>query len=488
MKSGWVHTTLGMVADWGSGGTPSRSNKDFFIGEIPWIKTGELGSKYIRKTEESISTQAIEYSAAKIFPKGSIGIAMYGATIGKLSIFGISASTNQACAVAVPIVDLLFNEYLYFYLLSERRNLINAGKGGAQPNISQGVLKDWVIPLSPPPEQRRIVSKIEELFSELDKGIETLKTAKSQLAVYRQAILKDAFEGKLTAKWRTAHPETEKPASFLARLIGKRLAKKKREFVPTPAPADLPAEWTLTRILQIADTGTGATPLKSNSEYYEGGNIPWVTSGALNDSYVELASGFVTDKALNETNLRLYPKHTLLVALYGEGRTRGKCSELVIEATTNQAIAAITLDSDQATLRSYLKYFLLKNYQDMRRMSSGGVQPNLNLGIIQNMIIPICSENEAAEIVAHLDAQFSIIDSLESDIKTNLQKTEALRQSILKKAFAGELVPQDPSDEPAAVLLERIRVEREIKQTQSTKRSSISKPNARGRKPRAATT
>ena len=137
---GWVETELGAIADWGSGGTPSRGNSKYFSGNIPWIKTGELGEKYIRSAEEFISEEAVKNSSAKIFPKGSVGIAMYGATIGKLSIWGIDASTNQACAVAKVRENILFNEYLYYFLFSEKNEFIKAGKGGAQPNISQGIL------------------------------------------------------------------------------------------------------------------------------------------------------------------------------------------------------------------------------------------------------------------------------------------------------------------------------------------------------------
>ena len=228
---GWVTTTLEVVADWASGGTPSRSNGAFFNGDIPWIKTGELGPKFIRDAEEKITPEAIEHSAAKIFPKGSVGIAMYGATIGKLSIWGISASTNQACAVATAVPDLLFNEFLFYYLLSQRRGFVEAGKGGAQPNISQGVLKEWPVCLPPFNEQRRIVGKIEELFSELDKGMENWRQARAQLAVYRQALLKHAFEGQLTAAWRETHAaQLESADQLLARIRTVREARYQQQL------------------------------------------------------------------------------------------------------------------------------------------------------------------------------------------------------------------------------------------------------------------
>ena len=230
--TGWVLTKLERVADWGSGGTPSRTRPEYFSGTIPWVKTGELGPKFVFETEEKITPEAIESSAARIFPRGSVGFAMYGATIGKVSIWTRDASTNQACAVAVTCPGVLYNEFLYYYLLSQRREFIKAGKGGAQPNVSQGVLRKWPIHLPPLAEQRRIVAKIEELFSELDKGIENLKQARSQLTVYRQALLKHAFEGTLTAAWRKANAASlESADQLLARIRAERQSRYQQRLV-----------------------------------------------------------------------------------------------------------------------------------------------------------------------------------------------------------------------------------------------------------------
>lgn len=188
--------------------------------------------------------------------------------------------------------------------------------------------------------------------------------------------------------------------------------------------------------------------------------MAWVTSGALNKPYITEASNYVTDLALVETNLRHYPVHTLLLAMYGEGKTRGKCSELKIAATTNQAIAAIVQQGLEEYTRAYLKWFLHKNYTDIRRESSGGVQPNLNLGIVENTAFPLCSIDEMEAIVCELEQKLSVVNVLDNDINLQLLKSKTLRQSILKKAFSGQLVSQYPSDEPASELLKRIVAEK----------------------------
>jgi type I restriction enzyme S subunit len=264
------------------------------------------------------------------------------------------------------------------------------------------------IPIPPLPEQQAIVAKIEELLSDLENGKQQLQTAQQQLKVYRQSLLKWAFEGKLTNKNVKA--------------------------------GELPKGWKLVKIEDVATVGTGATPLKGNNKYYDGGEIAWVTSGALNDEFVKEATDFVTELALKETNLSVYPKNTLLLAMYGEGKTRGKCSELLIKATTNQAIAAIHFKNKDNRVKPFLKYFLLKNYNDIRRLSSGGVQPNLNLGIVKKTLIPLPPIAEQQLIVSELESKLTVCDKIEETISQSLQQAETLRQSILKKAFEGKLV------------------------------------------------
>ena len=247
-------------------------------------------------------------------------------------------------------------------------------------------------------EQERIVEKIEELFSELDSGVETLKKIKQQLAVYRQAVLKAAFEGRYTNS------------------VPKKHAK----------------------VSDFAEVGTGATPLTTNPAYY-GGNVAWITSARINDEKIYTPSEYITEKAVSETNCRLYPPHTLLVAMYGEGKTRGKCAELMITAATNQALAAIELHQEDETFRNYLKWFLVFNYQLLRRQASGGVQPNLNLSIIKNISVPIFDREDQIKICEEIESRLSVCDSIEKTVDAALQQAEAMRQSILKRAFEGGL-------------------------------------------------
>ena len=174
LPQGWIWTTLGNIGVWQAGGTPSRSNKSYFAGNIPWLKTGDLNDSFIYEIPESITEEAVANSSAKINPIGSILIAMYGATIGKLGILTFPASTNQACCACVKYFAIT-QPYLFYFLLSHRKDFIAKGGGGAQPNISKEIIVNTAIPLPPLFEQQRIVQKIEELFSTLDNIQKTLE-------------------------------------------------------------------------------------------------------------------------------------------------------------------------------------------------------------------------------------------------------------------------------------------------------------------------
>ena len=305
----------------------------------------------------------------------------------------------------------ILSKYIFHFIVQNRfRHEAAKEMTGAVGlrRVPKQFIENYIIPLPPLPEQQAIVAKIEELLSDLENGKQQLQTAGQQLKIYRQSLLKWAFEGKLTNE--------------------------------NVKDGELPKGWEWVQIQDIATVGTGATPLKGKREYYDAGKIAWVTSGALNNEFVNEATDYVSEKALKETNLSIYPKHTLLLAMYGEGKTRGKCSELLIESTTNQAIAAIYFNNHDIRVKPFLKYFLLKNYNDIRRLSSGGVQPNLNLGIVKKTLLPFPPMEEQNRIVEILESKLTICDKLEETINQSLQQAETLRQSILKKAFEGKLV------------------------------------------------
>ncbi|WP_300971314.1 restriction endonuclease subunit S [uncultured Muribaculum sp.] len=219
-------------------------------------------------------------------------------------------------------------------------------------------------------------------------------------------------------------------------------------------PFEIPDNWVWCRLEDIANIGTGATPNRLNKEYYNNGIIPWINSSSTNCTYITEASEYITEKAINETNCKIYPIGTLIVAMYGEGKTRGQVSELLIESATNQACAAISLID--TNIKAYIKNYFEGNYFHLRKLAEGGNQPNLSIGKISNYTIPLPPLSEQHRITTEIEKCFSIIDIIEcgkADLQTAIKQAKS---KILDLAIHGKLVPQDPNDEPAIELLKRI--------------------------------
>jgi type I restriction enzyme S subunit len=314
-------------------------------------------------------------------------------------------------------------------------------------HLPQEKLRLVRVPLPPRTEQERIVVAIEEAFSKLDAGEAGLQACRQRLKRMRAAVLAAAVTGRLVHQ-----DPTDTPATKLLADLGVERASER--------PLALPDGWAFASVSDIAIVGSGTTPKRGREDYWLGGSIPWVTSGALNAGVVREASEYVTDAALRETSLRLWPAGTLLVAMYGEGQTRGRCAELAIEATCNQACAAISVRDGLDDFRPILRLHFDANYSANRRLAAGGVQPNLSGALIKAMIVALPPPGEAIRIVAEVERQMSFLEACERAVEAGLERSAALRRSVLKAAFEGHLVPQDPSDEPASVLLERIRAER----------------------------
>jgi type I restriction enzyme S subunit len=160
----WPAPTLADVGTWSTGGTPSRQRPEFFGGDIAWVKSGELRDGRVTTTEETLTEEGIASSSAKLLPVGTVSIALYGATIGRVGILEIPAATNQACANCIPDGSIIDTEYLFYFLLSQRRSLIAVGQGGAQPNLTNKIVRDWPISVPPLDVQQSIVGKLKEVL------------------------------------------------------------------------------------------------------------------------------------------------------------------------------------------------------------------------------------------------------------------------------------------------------------------------------------
>ena len=267
IPNSWVWATLGDIGTWQAGGTPSRSNKTYYGGSIPWLKTGDLNDGLITDIPESITEEAVANSSAKINPAGSVLIAMYGATIGKLGILTFPATTNQACCACIEY-HAVIQSYLFYFLLSQRTTFISKGGGGAQPNISKEIIVNTTIPLPPLDEQQRIVTEIQRCFAlinQIEQGKVDLQTTIKQV---KNRTLDLAIHGKLVSQ----DPNDEPASKLLKRINPKAKITSDNEHYPYG--------WQYTILGEIFTHNTGKALNSSNKEgimksYLTTSNVYW---------------------------------------------------------------------------------------------------------------------------------------------------------------------------------------------------------------------
>ncbi len=403
---------------------------------------------------------------------------MYGATIGKTGILGIDAATNQAICAILPFNNIFIPKFGLYWLQSQRQNLIKQGFGGAQPNINQGVIYNLSFPLSPLPEQHRIVSAIEERFTILDAVTTALQQNKQKLKLARASVLKHAVEGKLTEKWRAEHPATESGSELLERILAERRAKweaeqlakgkdpRKLRYEEPNGPdmselQDLPEGWEWTTLEQV----TGAVRpicygiLMPKENIPDG--IPYVKVKDMKGDKIDIAALHRTAPEIAAMYSRASLKPgDLLLAIRG---TYGRIAEVPVELeganiTQDTARLDVTKQMDRHFIATHLRSSISQKY--FQKVSRGVAVKGVNIADVKLTPITLPPFAEQQQIVAEVERRLSVIEQAEVAIETSLKRIERARQSILERAFSGRLVPQDPNDEPASVLLERIQEER----------------------------
>lgn len=350
-------------------------------------------------------------------------------------------------------------------------------RGHAKRNMSgsAGQLRvpvDWLreidFPLAPFPEQRRIVARVDALFAEIAEGEAALAEARKGLDSFRRALLKAAVTGELTKEWRQEQAKSNVVAEtghdLLARVVegratmapakgrGRRNADKPPLDV-TNRPA-LPPGWAWAALGELFDVSTGSTPSRSDPTLWNGG-VPWVSSGEVAFCRIRTTKETISMVGLGNPATRLNPAGTVLLAMIGEGKTRGQCAILDVPAANNQNAAAIRVSASPIP-PEFVYQVLEERYFRSRRESQGGNQPALNGGKVAEMAIPLPPLNEIVEILRIVsDARSAAADTL-SMLDAEAADAARLKQSILKAAFEGRLVPQDPAGEPASALLARM--------------------------------
>ncbi len=370
-------------------------------------------------------------------------------------------------------------DYLYRFLSQShiRRAAKENFTGTAgQARVPKGFIETLELPLPPLAEQRRIVAKLTELLGKVDASQLRLAKIPALLKRFRQSVLAAACSGRLTANWREENSTTETTKVLLARIKEKRLASAKTQKEKTQIEevfdernlrddegdvglTDIPGTWLGCRIGAIGAVCNGSTPSRKQPEFWDG-TIPWVSSGEVRNNLISETRERITKAGYEGSSVRLLPRGSVLIAMIGEGKTRGQTAILNIEATINQNVAAVVLDHGLVASAYLWRWFQLQ-YEATRERGGGSGPQALNCQRVRELPFVLPSLPEQQEIVRRVEGLFALADQIESRFEKARAHVEKLTQSILAKAFRGELFPQDPKDEPASALLDRIRAEKE---------------------------
>ena len=489
MREDWIEVELGEACEINLGQSPPSSTYNtekeglpFFQGKAEFTDLYPVVEKWCNSPKKIAEVDDILLSVRA--PVGATNIANQKCAIGR----GLAAIRYEPCY-----------KYILYYLKLIERILDDQGTGTTFKAISGSVLRSQKLPLAPLPEQRAIAAKIEQLFSELDNGIANLKTAKSKLEINRQAILKQAFEGELTKEWRENNKYGLDSISSVISKVSEHRRKKHEEscklskenglraFKPqnlVPKIREyhikLPNEWIWLSMSDISSTdqhSMSSGPFGSclgTKDYQESG-IPVIRGKNIQkgkfvcDDFVFISE----EKALSLTRSLAYSGDIIVVAVGSSGEAALVPKELK-KSVISQNCNKFTLD--ESFVDSKFVLFCLQNQivkSQMTEKTTDTVRTFLSLTSLKSMLIPIPPLIEQKQIVEQIEMKFSVCEKLNESIDQSLEKAQALRQSILKKAFKGKLLNEDelqncrqqPDWEPAAKLLERVKKDSKTKKS-----------------------
>lgn len=475
LPKGWVWTTSNeLIKEIESGKRPA-GGVDKYTNGIPSIGGEHLNSNggFNFLNLKFVPEEFFNNMSKGQIRKGDILIVKDGATTGKVSFVSENfpfkkAAVNEHVFILRFSENITLSKYIFYFLFS--------GLGQKQIKIKGiigGINKNFInyieTPLPPLPEQHRIVARIEELFTKLDAGIDALKKVKTQLKRYRQAVLKYAFEGKLTEEWREEHRGELEPASVLLEKIKeerkKKLGKKYKELPPvdTENLSELPDGWVWIGLNDIAEFKNGINFSKDQK-----GGEGILTIDVLNmyskSIFVNLDNLYRVNKSVKDEYLLKYGD--ILFVRSSVKREGVGWASAFKEATEPVTFCGFIIRARLQEPRispEYITYFLRTNFARELIVNRGSqvTITNISQNSLGKIPVPLPSATEQHKIVEEIERRFSVADEVEKVIEQSFKQAERLRQSILKKAFEGKLVPQDPTDEPASVLLERIKKEKE---------------------------
>ncbi|MDI9347824.1 MAG: restriction endonuclease subunit S [Methylacidiphilales bacterium] len=402
---GWKTTTLGAVANKvHSGGTPSTSNKKYYIeGDIPWLRTQEVNFNYIYSTDIKITNEALANSSAKWVPKNSVIIAMYGESAGRVALTKINLTTNQACCNFILDIDRSNYHFIYFNLLSRYSEIKNMATGAAQQNLNQLLLTNLSLSLPPLGEQNAIAA----VLSSLDDKIELLREQSKTLEAIAQTIFKEWFV-------KFNYP------GATGRMVDSELGK-------------IPKGWKIGKIKYDIKTILGGTPSRANNLFWDTGSIPWINSGAINNFPIMRASEYITEDGLKNSAAKLMPAKTVVLPFVITRGSEIKVSFLGIESSGNQSVLGL-LETEKFSC-GYIYFWIQQMKNKLYSCATGGAQQHINKQEVENLelLIPTHKVLESFNVLSYPVFEKIIENSFQ------IQTLSTFRDSLLPKLMSGEV-------------------------------------------------
>lgn len=487
LPEGWEWATVEDIAEVVRGASPRPAgNPKYFGGNIPWITVGCLtadNNPYLTSVSEFVTEEGRNKS--RYVESETLLLTNSGATLGVPKITKIGGCINDG-SLALQHVDYPLKLYLYYFFSSLTKKLRTINQGAAQPNLNTSIVKAISVPLPPLNEQKRIVAKIEELRERSQKARSALSAIPELCDKFRQSVLAAAFRGDLTADWREQNPDVEPASVLLERIREKRLVeaktdKQKKSLEEIYSHEEehgfepIPEDWKYTALEKLCYSFQYGTSAKSLPE----GKIPVLRMGNLQAGEIDWQDLAYTNDD-DEISKYILKPGDILFNRTNSPELVGKTSIYRGERPAIFAGYLIKIDNSPELDSEYLNYCLNTRYAKdycWKVKTDGVSQSNINAQKLAKFEVPLCSLQEQQEIVRQIRSLFKAVSQIEQQYQWVESYLNQLDRSILAKAFRGELVEQDPNDEPASVLLERIRAERE-QQTQG-------KAKKQGRKSKA---
>ncbi|WP_068978231.1 restriction endonuclease subunit S [Aeromonas sp. EERV15] len=482
--SHWKWTRLGNIAKFIDyrGKTPNKIDAGVRLITAKNIRYGYIDLV----PEEFISEADYDQWMTRGFPRVGDTLFTTEAPLGNAAVIDI----NERFALAQRAICFQWHystvsRFMLIQILASpfQNQLLDNSSGMTATGVKASRLKEIPVVIPPAEEQQRIVAKVDELmalcyqleqrsesqlvahqtlveallttltdsgdadelaqnWARLSSHFDTLFTTEASIDALKQTILQLAVMGKLVPQ----DPSDEPASALLARIAAEKAQlvkeKKIKKEKPLPAinedekPFEIPQGWEFERIAVFGLVGTGATPSRSNPAYWEPAEINWISSGETAELFVGKTKEQISNLAIKETNVSIYPAGTLIVAMYGQGKTRGQITELLEPAGTNQACSAIRLIDETKAHKDFVKLFFRKAYLELREHAAGGAQPNLNVGKIASTVIPLPPIPEQHRIVAKVDELMTLCDQLKSRLQTSQQTQLALAESLVEGALS----------------------------------------------------